>query len=71
VPTAIGSGAIGAQAARDDADRAQDGHPDEESQHGPEQATADLAVLEGRQHHVVGGPAEHPRVGDGQRPEEQ
>ena len=35
------------------------------------QSRADLAVAEGRQHDVVGRPAEHPGVGDGQRPEQQ
>ena len=33
-------------------------------------AGADLAGLERRQHDVVGGPAEHPGVGDGQRAEQ-
>ena len=31
----------------------------------------DLAVLERRQQHVVGRPAEHPGVGDGERAEQQ
>ena len=35
-----------------------------------QQAAVDLAARERRQHDVVGGPAEHPRVGHGQRAEE-
>ncbi len=61
----------GAESPRHDADRAQDGHADEEPEDRPQQAGLDLAVAERRQHHVVGRPAEHPGVGDGQGAEEQ
>ena len=61
----------GAEPAGDDADRAQQGHAEEQGEHRDQQVGPDLAVLEGRQQHVVGRPAEHPGVGDGQRAEEQ
>ncbi|WP_278256138.1 hypothetical protein [Nocardioides convexus] len=60
----------GAQAARHDADRAQDRHAGEQPEHRPEQARADLPVAERRQHDVVGRPAQHPRVRHGQGTEE-
>ena len=60
----------GAEAPRHDADRAQDGDSEEQPQDGPEQGGVDLAVLEGGDQHVVGGPAEHPGVGDGQHREQ-
>ena len=44
---------------------------EEERHDRDEAAPAVLPRLEGGQHHVVGGPAEHPGVGDGQRPEQQ
>ena len=60
----------GAEPAGDDADRAEQGHADEQPEDRPEDRGGDLAVLERGQHDVLGGPAEHPRVGDGQRAEE-
>ena len=61
----------GAEAARDDADRAQDRDAEEERRAPPtSRPVADLAVAEGGDHDVVGGPAEHPGVGDGQHAEE-
>ena len=60
----------GAEPARHDADRAQQRDAEEQRQHRDEQAAVDLAVLERREHDVLGRPAEHPRVGDGQRAEE-
>ena len=60
----------GAEPAGDDADRAEQGHADEQPEDRPEDRGGDLAVLERGQHGVLGGPAEHPRVGDGQRAEE-
>ena len=35
-----------------------------------QQVGADLAGVEGRDQDVLGGPAEHPRVGHGEHPEE-
>ena len=43
---------------------------DEQRQDGEQPAGPDVAGLEGGQHDVVGRPAEHPGVGDGQRPEQ-
>ena len=60
----------GAEAPRHDADRAEDGDADEERDDRDEHAGADLAVAEGREHHVVGGPPEHPGVGHRERPEQ-
>ena len=60
----------GAEAPRHDADRTEDGDAEEQREHGPEQGGVDLAVLEGGDQHVVGGPAEHPGVGDGQQGEQ-
>ena len=62
----------GAEPAGHDADRAQDRDAEEQREHrASSRPVADLAVLEGREHDVVGRPAEHPGVGDGQRAEEQ
>ena len=55
------------QPAGHDADRAQQRDAHEQREHRDQQVGADLAVLERREHHVVGRPAEHPGVGDRQR----
>jgi hypothetical protein len=60
-----------AEPARDDADRSQQGDPDEERHDGDQQPRPDLTVAERRQHDVVGRPAEHPGVRHGQRAEQQ
>ena len=61
----------GAEPTGDDADGAQDGDAEEEGQDRPEQGAVHLAGAERREHRVVGGPAEHPRVGHGQGAEEE
>jgi hypothetical protein len=59
-----------AQAPGDDADGAEDRDRHEERDHPHQQGGADLAVVEGGDEDVLGGPAEHPGVGDGEHAEQ-
>ena len=60
----------GAETPGDDADGTQDRDPEEQRQDRHEGPGGGGAALEGGQHHVVGGPAQHPGVRDRQGAEE-